>query len=153
MMRAQADAPGGAEDWVVHMLCTLYTDQGRPQDGLAYLDALKARRGKEEWELFWIRLPLMAACDQVDEAVEQTRTHPEGDTRYAVSHVARLLADAGRLKEAVAALEPHSPANSRDLAGYLIDLGRVEQAIAVLQQHRPKPSAPSPGPWHDTPPF
>ncbi|WP_326756728.1 hypothetical protein OIE73_38865 [Streptomyces hirsutus] len=153
VMCALADAPGGAEDWIVHMLCTLYTDQGRPQDGLAYLDALKTRRGEEEWELFWIRLSLMAACDRVDEAVEQARTHPEGDTRYAVSHVARLLAGDGRLEEAVAALKLHSPANSHDLAGYLIDLGRVEQAVAVLHQHRPQPPAPSTGPWHDTPPF
>ncbi|MFJ9882268.1 tetratricopeptide repeat protein [[Kitasatospora] papulosa] len=153
VMRALADAPGGAEDWIVDILCTLYADQGRPQDGLAYLDALKARRGEEEWELFWIRLPLMAACDRVDEAVEQTSYHPEGGTSYAVSHVARLLAGAGRLEEAVAALEPHSSANSHDLAGYLIDLGRVERAVVVLQQHSPKPPPPSPGPWHDTPPF
>lgn len=153
VIRGLADAPGGAEDWIVHMLCTLYTDQGRPQDGLAYLDALKARRGEEEWELFWIRLPLMAACDRVDEAVEQAKAHPEGNTWYAASHVARLLAGAGRLEEAVAALEPHSPANSHDLAGYLIDLGRVEQAVAVLQQHGPKPPAPTPGPWRDRPPF
>ncbi|MEU6164704.1 tetratricopeptide repeat protein [Streptomyces tanashiensis] len=154
VLRAQADAPGGAEDWVVHMLCTLCADQGRPQEGLAYLDALKARRhGEEEWELFWIRLPLMAACGRVDEAVEQAEARPEGDDPYAVSHVARLLAGAGRLEEAVAALEPQSPANSHALAGYLIDLGRVEQAIAVLQQDRPEPPAPTPGPWHDTPPF
>ncbi|MFF5922742.1 tetratricopeptide repeat protein [Streptomyces flavochromogenes] len=153
VMRTLADAPGGAEDWIVHVLCTLYADQGRHQDALAYLDALKARRGQEEWELFWIRLPLMAACDRVDEAVEEAMAHPEGNTCHTVSHVARLLAGAGRLEEAVATLEPHSPANSRDLAGYLIGLGRVEQAVAVLQQNRPKPPPPSPGPWHDTPPF
>ncbi|MET9541023.1 hypothetical protein ABZY16_26525 [Streptomyces sp. NPDC006553] len=153
VMRALADAPGGAEDWIVHVLCTLYADQGRPQDGLAYLDALKARRGHEEWELFWIRLPLMAACDRVDEAVEEAMAHPEGDTSHTVSHVARLLAGAGRLEEAAATLARHSPANSHELAGYLIDLGRVEQAVEVLQQHRPKPPAPSSGPWHDKPPF
>ncbi|WP_257234786.1 hypothetical protein [Streptomyces sp. JV178] len=95
----------------------------------------------------------MAACGRVDEAVEQARTHSEGDTWYAVSHVARLLAGDGRLEEAVTALSPHPTANSHDLAEYLIDLGRVEQAVAVLHQHRPQPPARSTGPWHETPPF
>ncbi|MEU0280459.1 hypothetical protein [Streptomyces sp. NPDC006195] len=81
VMRALADVPGGAEDWIVDVLCTLYADQGRPQDALTWLDDLKARRGKEEWELFWIRLPLMAACGRVDEAVELTRAHPRAPPR------------------------------------------------------------------------
>ncbi|MFI9322626.1 tetratricopeptide repeat protein [Kitasatospora aureofaciens] len=45
VMRAKADAPGGAVDWILDRLCTLYADQGRPQDALDYLDGLKARRG------------------------------------------------------------------------------------------------------------
>ncbi|MFE2103161.1 hypothetical protein [Streptomyces sp. NPDC059468] len=48
VMRALADSPGEAEDWILHVLCTLYTDQGRSEDGLAYLDALKERREDEE---------------------------------------------------------------------------------------------------------
>ncbi|MGW3460320.1 tetratricopeptide repeat protein [Streptomyces olivaceoviridis] len=68
VMRGLADA-SGAEDWIRHVLCTLCTDQGRPEDGLAYLDALKERWGEEEWDLFWLRPPLMAACDRVDEAL------------------------------------------------------------------------------------
>ncbi|MFJ1577944.1 tetratricopeptide repeat protein [Streptomyces sp. NPDC088182] len=128
VMRALADVPGGAEDWIVDVLCTLYADQGRPQDALTWLDDLKARRGKEEWELFWIRLPLMAACGRVDEAVELTRAHPEGTTSYAAEHVATLLANAGRTEDAVIVLEQYAPANTSTLAGYLIDLGRPTTA-------------------------
>ncbi|MEV5546583.1 hypothetical protein AB0L35_10740 [Streptomyces sp. NPDC052309] len=76
-MSHQADACDG-DDWILHNLSDLYLDQGRPEDGLAHLDALAAARGGEEdWDLFRIRLPLMAACDGVDEAIEQARAHPE----------------------------------------------------------------------------
>lgn len=153
VMRALADLPGGAEDWILHLLCTLYADQGRPEDGLAYLDALKERRGEEEWDLFWIRLPLMAACDRVNEALERARAHPEGGTSYAAPHIAELLASAGRTEEAVAILRPHAPASSHDVAGYLIDLGRIEEAVAVLHQDKPRPPQPSTVAWSEEPPF
>ncbi|MFE5072862.1 tetratricopeptide repeat protein [Streptomyces halstedii] len=154
VMRALADAPGGAEDWIVDVLCTLYADHGRPQDALSWLDDLKARRGKEEWELFWIRLPLMAACGRVDEAVELTRAHPEGSTSYAAEHVATLLANAGRTEDAVTVLERYAPANASTLAGCLIDLGRVTDALALLQHTHPPPSAvPTTPLWLDEPPF
>ena len=39
VLRELADAPGGTEDWVADLLCTHYTDLGRPEDGLAFLDA------------------------------------------------------------------------------------------------------------------
>lgn len=83
-MRALADSPGGADDCVVDTLCTLYAEHGRAQEALAYLDALKERRdGEEEWEIFRMRLPLMADCGLRDEAIEQARAHPEGGTWYA----------------------------------------------------------------------
>ncbi|MFE7532364.1 tetratricopeptide repeat protein [Kitasatospora sp. NPDC057542] len=44
VLRAQAEARPG-EDWILHTLADLCLDQGRPQDGLAHLDDLKARRG------------------------------------------------------------------------------------------------------------
>uniref|UniRef100_A0AAU3IAC4 Tetratricopeptide repeat protein n=1 Tax=Streptomyces sp. NBC_01393 TaxID=2903851 RepID=A0AAU3IAC4_9ACTN len=128
------------------------TGEGRPQEGLAHLDALAARRGGQEgWELFWIRLPLMAACGRVDEAVEQTRVHAEGTTSYAAPHIAELLAGAERTEDAVGVLEQQAPANSHALAGYLIDLGRIGEAVAVLQETGPAGSRA--GPWHDEPPF
>ncbi|MFJ7913152.1 hypothetical protein [Kitasatospora sp. NPDC096204] len=153
VMRAQADTRPG-EDWILHALADLCLDQGRAGDGLAHLDDLRARRGGEErWDLFWMRLPLIAASAGADTAVEQARAHPEGNTWYAAKDIAELLADAGRIGEAVAVLEPHAPANRRALAGYLIDLGRTDDAVAVLRQPSPEPPQPVVGPWHDEPPF
>ncbi|MEW1773533.1 hypothetical protein [Streptomyces sp. NPDC086777] len=43
VMRAQADSRSG-NDWILHTLSTLCTDQNHPEDGLAHLDALAARR-------------------------------------------------------------------------------------------------------------
>ncbi|MFD8149071.1 hypothetical protein [Streptomyces sp. NPDC059708] len=134
VMRALADEPLGAEDWVVRRLCALYAGQDRAREGLAYLDDLKSRHGEEGWEFFELRLPLLAACGRGEEALELVRAHPEGDTWYAASSVARLLADAGRVEEAVAALEAHRSDNPLELAEHLITLGRVREAVAVLQE-------------------
>ncbi|MFP3989497.1 hypothetical protein U9R90_18845 [Streptomyces sp. E11-3] len=154
VMRAQADARHG-DDWILHTLSELCLDHGRPSDGLAHLDALAAQCGGEvEWELFWMRLPLIAACSGVDEAVERARAHPEGTTWYAAEHIARLLADAGRTEEAIAILQQHDHRNSHDMASYLIDLGRIGEALAVLQQPRPQaPAIPTTHPWSEDPPF
>ncbi|MFD0263547.1 tetratricopeptide repeat protein [Kitasatospora indigofera] len=156
VIRAQADSRPG-EDWILHTLAELCLDQGRPADGLAHLDALAAARGGgrgEEWDLFWMRLPLIAASAGVDDAVERARAHPEGNTSYAAPHIARLLADAGRTEEAVAVLERHACANSHDLAGYLIDLGRIDDAVTLLRQSAPRPPATSTADlWYDEPPF
>ncbi|MFI2380592.1 tetratricopeptide repeat protein [Streptomyces sp. NPDC018964] len=153
VMRVQAYARNG-DDWILHALSDLCLDQGRPEEGLAHLDALAAARGgAEEWDLYWIRLPLIAARDGVDEAIAQARSHPEGATLYAAPHIAELLAGAGRTEEAVAVLEQHPSANSHDLAGYLIDLGRVEDALEVLQRRTPRQPELSDGPWYDDPPF
>ncbi|QIQ02119.1 tetratricopeptide repeat protein [Streptomyces liangshanensis] len=152
VMRDQAATYKG-EDWILHTLSELYLGQGRPGEGLAQLDTFAtARGGEEDWDLYWIRLPLIAACHGVDEAVARARAHPEGGASYAAPHLAELLADSGRTEEAVAVLAPHAPANGHELAGYLIDLGRVEDALAVLQ----RPTAPPDswgGSWHDRPPF
>ncbi|MEU1618677.1 hypothetical protein ABZ479_15430 [Streptomyces sp. NPDC005722] len=153
VMRVQADAHSG-DDWILHALAGLYLDHGSPEDGLAHLDALAAARGGEvEWDLYWMRLPLIAARDGVDEAVAQARSHPEGATSYAAPHIAELLAGAGRTEEAVAVLEPHASTNRHDLAGYLIDLGRIEDALTVLQRRDPPLPGPTGGPWYDDPPF
>ncbi|MFK0256251.1 hypothetical protein [Streptomyces sp. NPDC090445] len=143
VMRTLVDSPGGADDWIVDTACTLYADHGRAQDGLAHLDALKARRdGEEEGDFFRMRLRLMADCGLLDEAVEQARAHPEGDTSYAAWTISDMLAEAGRAEEAVAVLEPHAPAHSSALAGHLIDLGRVKDAVALLQPREPEPATP-----------
>ncbi|WP_328551192.1 tetratricopeptide repeat protein [Streptomyces sp. NBC_00358] len=153
VMWALADARNG-DDWILHTLSELCLDQGRPEDGLAYLDALAAARADEEdWDLYWIRLPLLAAHHGVDDAIAQARAHPEGSTWYAASHIAELLADAGRIEDAVAVLEQHASQNSHDLAGYLIDLGRVQDALAILQPRIPQTPELSNSPCHDDPPF
>ncbi|MFD4029546.1 tetratricopeptide repeat protein [Streptomyces sp. NPDC058637] len=154
VMRAQADAHH-SDDWILHTLSELCLDQGCPADGLAHLDALDAQRGGEdEWELYWMRLPLIAACSGIDEAVERARAHPEGNTWYAAEHIAHLLAGAGCTEEAVTVLQQHDRGNSHDLAGYLVDLGRVEEALAiVLHRSPPPPLVPSTRLWSHEPPF
>ncbi|MFE3142171.1 hypothetical protein [Streptomyces scopuliridis] len=154
VMRVLAEAHNG-DDWILHTWSNLCLDQGRPEDGLAHLDALAAARGREEdWDLYWIRLPLIAARDGVDEAIARARSHPESATSYAAPHIAELLAGAGRTKEAVAVLEQHAPANSHDLAGHLIDLGRVKDAVVLLQQRDSEPVPPVwTGSLFNDPPF
>ncbi|WP_037879155.1 tetratricopeptide repeat protein, partial [Streptomyces sp. NRRL S-378] len=148
LMRTLVDSPGGAEDWLVDTLCTLYADHGRAQEGLAHLDVLQARRGgEEEGDLYRLRLRLMADCGLLDEAVERAWAHPEGHTSYAVWTVADLLAAAGRTEAAVAVLEPHAVASPSSLAGHLITLGRVKEAVALLQQ---RPSDPPARVWTGT---
>ncbi|MEV7325646.1 hypothetical protein [Streptomyces sp. NPDC093970] len=144
-----------AEDWLVHTLCTLYADHGRSREGLAHLDAIKARcDGKEYWDLFQMRLPLMADCGLLDEAIEQTRAHPEGDTLYAAWALSDMLAKAGRTEEADAVLAQHPEINSSRRAERLIDLGRIQDAVRLLQQPISKPTTPA---WDGTyltePPF
>ncbi|MER6076583.1 hypothetical protein ABT187_49650 [Streptomyces sp. NPDC001817] len=155
VMRALAESPGGAGDWIVNALCTLYADHGRAHDGLAYLDALKTRHdGEEEWDFFRMRLRLMAECGQLDEAIKQARAHPEGDTWYAAWSISDLLAKAGHTEEAVAVLEQHLPSNSSLLARHLIDLGRIKDAVRILQEPRPKGAEPVwTGTFSTEPPF
>ncbi|CAM5552876.1 hypothetical protein SSPIM334S_04168 [Streptomyces spiroverticillatus] len=153
VMRVPAEAYPG-DDCILHTLSVLYLDADRPRDGLECLDALAAARaGEEAWDLYWIRLPLIAACDGVDAAIAQARSHAEGGTWYAAEHVAELLAGAGRVEEAVAVLEEHAPDLRHDLARHLVDLGRVEEALALLQRQDPRPLVAGTGPWCEEPPF
>ncbi|BEL06394.1 hypothetical protein Q0Z83_045850 [Actinoplanes sichuanensis] len=151
VLRTLADAHS-SDDWIVHTLCEHYAALGRPEDGLAYLDARKERRGAEEWEFFWMRLPLMVACGRRAEAIELTKAHPEGDSWYAARSIAELLADEGRHQEAVDILEPHDLGDL--MAQHLIELGRVGDAVTLLQRPRPRPPAPMwTGSPDDPPPF
>ncbi|MGW6985533.1 tetratricopeptide repeat protein [Streptomyces sp. NPDC054932] len=142
-----------SEDWIVDPLCELYAAEGRAEEGLAHLDALKARRGREEWELFRLRAPLMAACGRLDEAVTDARAHPEGGGPYAVESLARLLAGAGRTEEAVALLDTDRLEHKWLLGPLLVDLGRVEEAVTLLRTSRPQLPPPPPTEYSDCPPF
>ncbi|MER7757776.1 hypothetical protein ABTY15_38040, partial [Kitasatospora sp. NPDC097643] len=144
---------GGAE---VHLALANHLAPWRVEirGGLAHLDDLKASRGgEEEWDLFWIRLPLIAASAGADEAVDRARAHPGGDAPYAAEHIARVLHEAGHPEEAVALLGRHVPAHRSVLANYLIDLGRIDDAVALLQQRDPRPPARWSGPWCSESPF
>ncbi|MGW2304367.1 tetratricopeptide repeat protein [Streptomyces sp. NPDC001809] len=156
VLRAQADAHAHAGDgWLLHVLAEVCLEQGRPAEGLAHLDALDSRHaGEGEWELFRMRLPLIAACCGVDEAVERARSHPEGGTWNAAEDTAHLLAKAGRTEEAVAVLQRHGHRSSHDLAGYLIDLGRVDEALENLRPLQPQlPMVPTTHLWSEADPF
>ncbi|MEU3602757.1 hypothetical protein ABZ714_29220 [Streptomyces sp. NPDC006798] len=129
----------GAEDWIVDALCALYADQGRSREGPEFLAAVEARSGdKEGWDFFRTRLPLMAGCGLLDEAIERVRTHPEGGTWYAARALSGVLADAGRTEEAATVLEQHPAFDGSLRAERLVDLGRVGDAIRVLQEVRTK---------------
>ncbi|MFJ6996522.1 hypothetical protein [Streptomyces sp. NPDC003090] len=144
-----------AEDWLVHTLCTLYADHGRSREGLDHLDAIKARSGgKEDWDLFRMRLPLMADCGLLDEAIELARSHPEGDTWYAAWALSDVLAKAGRTEEADALLAQHPAVDSSLRAERLIELGRVQDAVRLLQQPISRPTTPArDGAYSTEPPF
>lgn len=145
-----AGSPGGGEDWIIHTLCNLYQEQGRPEDGLAYLDGLSPRGGELSWEFFWMRLPLLVACGRRDEAIERAKAHPEGGSPYAADGIATLLAEDGRFEEAVAVLSTNAPNATSQRAEYLVELGRVEEAIALCQTPRPRPTFNSSAGWRVT---
>ncbi|WP_314248201.1 tetratricopeptide repeat protein [Streptomyces kutzneri] len=142
-----------ADDWIVDQLCKLFAAEGRAEEGLAHLDALKARRGREEWELSRLRGPLMAACGRLDEAVAQAPAHPEGGSPYAREDLARLLIDAGRREEAVALLDTDRLDHRRTLGPLLVEMGRVEEAVTLLRTPRPQTPPPEPTGYSDCPPF
>ncbi|MFD5559224.1 hypothetical protein [Kitasatospora griseola] len=152
-LRARADAHPG-DDWALHTLADQYLAQGRPADGLAHLDDLATlRNGEEAWDLYRLRLPLLAAHLGVDAAIAQARSHPEGATSYAASDLAQLLATAGRTEEAVAALRLHEGENLDTLAEQLVVLGRVEEALALHRHTEPPPPlVPTIRLWADEPP-
>ncbi|MFD3354488.1 hypothetical protein [Streptomyces fradiae] len=101
-----------------------------------------------------MRLPLMADCGLLDEAIEQTRAHPEGDTWYAAWALSDLLDKAGRTEEADAVLAQHPTANSSLRAERLVDLGHIQDALRLLQQPIGKPTTPAcDGTYSTEPPF
>lgn len=142
-----------ADEWILDVLCELYAAQGRAEEGLAHLDDVKSRHGQEEWEIFRLRAGLLAACGRLDEAVEGVRAHPEGATPYAAEDLARLLAGAGRTREALALLDPDLPDHGGAVAELLVNLGRIDEAVAVLRRPRPLVPPPEPVGYSDRPPF
>jgi tetratricopeptide (TPR) repeat protein len=134
---SHSPAAHGADESVDAALCDLYIQQHRAADGLAYLDKVAPRYDAQDWDHLRLRLKLMAAAGQREEAVAKARAHPDASTGPVAACIARLLADAGRIEEAVCVLEQSTPADRSLWARYLIELTHVKQAIAVLQHREP----------------
>jgi tetratricopeptide (TPR) repeat protein len=148
VLRPVPSSMGGDPEWVVRMLWTLLADEGPAEEALAVIDDLAAQAGGMGWELFCERIWLLSYCGRTEQAIAELRVHPEADTWYGAWRLSDLLADAGRLGEAIAVLQPTCSAgrNETNLAKLLIRQGRVKDAIAVL--HHRTPSLPSgDDPW------
>ncbi|MEU8542265.1 hypothetical protein AB0C52_20150 [Streptomyces sp. NPDC048717] len=75
------------------------------------------------------------------------RAHPGAGTWTAARAVSDLLAEHGRLEEAVTLPQPYVESGTEAdaesaahlLAGHLVELGRVREAVALFQQAAPEP--------------
>ncbi len=117
----------------------LMVDHGRADDALAVIDDLAASWDQGmTWELLCERVWLLNYAGRKEQAIEESRGHPEIDTWYGAWTLSDLLIDAGRLDEAAAVLEPsfREGQNADSMAQLMIRQGRAEEAIAVLR--RPK---------------
>lgn len=74
-------------------------------------DLLVTHNRLEEWDFFRMRLPLMADCGELDEALRLARAHAERDTWCAARSISDPPAEAGRPEEAAAVLEQHPTSN------------------------------------------
>ncbi|GAA1091106.1 hypothetical protein [Kitasatospora arboriphila] len=137
-VRSRVDRPGGTDEWAVDTLCRLYADHGRAEEGLTHLDALEPHLGSEDVEPLRLRLRLLVAAGQVDRAVDAARAHPAGGSGHGASHLAQLLADAGRPEAAVAYLEQCRSVIPADLARHLVEVGRIEDALVAVRRPAPR---------------
>ncbi|MEV0395589.1 tetratricopeptide repeat protein [Polymorphospora rubra] len=126
--------PMGGDGWTVRMLWTLLADQGRVDEALTVIDDLAVEAGGMSTEPFLERILLLAYCGRFDQAIVELRNHREADTWYMVGYLADVLADAGRLDEAVAVLSSsdHHVVHATALATLLIRQGRVAEAVEIL---------------------
>ncbi|AXG79243.1 hypothetical protein DVK44_18025 [Streptomyces paludis] len=138
----------GDPEWVVRALWTLLVDHGREDEALAFIDELAAQSGGMWFELFCERVWLLSHCGRTEQAITELRARPEAGTWYGVSRLADLLADAGRLDEAIEVLRPtcETGRNETDLAQLLIRQGRIKEAVALLHR-RTTSLPPDADPW------
>jgi hypothetical protein len=121
---------GGDPEWIIRMLWTLLVEQGRVEEALPVTDDLAAQAGHTWIELYFERIWLLAHCGRIEQAITELRTHPEAHAWYVAGHPANLLANAGRLDDAIAVLWPTRgiPTNGTSRAKLLIRQGRVREA-------------------------
>jgi tetratricopeptide (TPR) repeat protein len=152
VLRPVPRSMGGDPEWVLRMLCTLLADQGRAEEAFAAIDDLAARAGGASAELFGERIRLLSYCGRTEEAITELRARPEADAWSGAWLLSEVLADAGRLDEAIEVLQPPAGGGmyrSR-LAELLIRRGRVKDAVAVLHA-RSGTGADAPEPLQETP--
>ncbi|GAA1576571.1 hypothetical protein GCM10009678_69080 [Actinomadura kijaniata] len=141
----------------LRMLWTLLVDQQRVEEALALFDELAARSAGLDLDLFLERMSLLSYCGRTEQAIDELRAHPEAGEWFMAERLARLLADAGRLDEAIAVLEPNRDSHRSTvvIAELLIRQGRADEAVAMLHDWRgtPPPAPRAEGAFVDQPPF
>lgn len=152
VLRPVPGSMGGDPEWVLRMLCTLLADQGRAEEALAAVDDLAARIGDRSAELFAERIRLLSHCGRTEQAIAELRADRDAGSWSGAELLSEVLADAGRLDEAIDALQPAADGGMYRirLAELLIRGGRVKDAVALLQA-RSGAAADAPEPLRETP--
>jgi thioredoxin-like negative regulator of GroEL len=119
---------------LIRQLCTLLIGQGRPDEALAVIDDIAAQGRLNPFDLRMERIEVLIECGRTEQAITDLRADPGADAGYARVRLAELLADAGRLDEAVAVLRPARERWIRSLLAKLLTRqGRPEEAVAVMR--------------------
>ncbi|MEU4096462.1 hypothetical protein [Streptomyces sp. NPDC026673] len=135
VLRPVPGSMGGDPEWVLRMLCTLLADQGRADEALAAIDDLAVRNGGTSAELFVERIRLLSYCGRTEQAITELRADRDAAARSDAGLLSEVLADAGRLDEAIDVLRAPADGDMDQipLAEVLIRRGRVKDAVALLQ--------------------
>jgi len=137
---------GGEYECVVRMLGELMLAHGRVEDALAIIDDLAQRAGGMSYELCLERCWLLHTAGRSEQAIAELRAHPEAGEWYGALGIAAVLADGGRVDEAIEVLSPPEFQNTV-LVELLIGQDRVEEAIEVI--HRERLGWDGDDPWED----
>lgn len=133
------DDQSGLQGW-----CSLMDEHGRAEETFAVIDELAATDefadpdtdGELPWDYFCRRTEMLSATGRDEQALEEMRARSDAGALYSLDYQATLLAELGRLDEALAlrvvvAREAH---NVPDLALLMIRRGQVREAIDLIRQ-------------------